>query len=246
RETGFLKSFGMEDSAVNIRAAKTILSFKGESATVKELRKKAGSRPAQGERAEAIREEDAALTDLPETEEGLKKSLENLELTAAELSQRLYAEADLTGREATALKDLLNLGKLRESLRTRNFYDIPLADEDGVVNIHLTMLHESENRGSFFVSLEGFTAAGTVRDSSVSLVITADSREDETAVRKDPELENRLRAAGFESVRIAVTGGRGTGSVPGETEAETKQLYTAAKETVLYLRRYSKNTGDTV
>ncbi len=256
RETGFLKEFGMEDSAVNIRAANTLLSFRGENATVKELRKRGGTGSLAGAKAEAAgfkedketdpTAETGALTELPDTEEGLKGSLENLELTAAELSQRLYANADLTGREANALKDLLNLGKLKEALRTKNFYDIPLADEDGIVNIHLTLMHENESRGSFFVSLEGFTAAGTVRGSSVSLVVTADSRDTANAMRQDKELEKRLENAGFENVSIAVSGGRGTQPAPAEGTAKTGKLYMAAKETVLYLRRYSKNTGETV
>jgi hypothetical protein len=232
-ETEFLKQFEQEDSAVNIRAAAGILAQHGFE------RLKAVNERKNG------RQEKLELREMPETEHELRNELEGIHLKASEMIETLYSGAGLTGREAFELKEVGNMIALKTGLLRRSFYEIPLEDEDGILNIHLTVSHESASRGSFLVSMEGIRASGTVSDENVTILITASSRETEGLIKKDGGLVERLKAAGFKGVHTAVSVGRLTPTYNGDNNTESARLYTAAKETVLYLRRFAR-TGENV
>ncbi len=248
-QESFLKTFDVEDSAVMIKAAGELLSGTNDIGRLNRIKHaKDNQRSAETDRLRLEADEIAGpdirgISELPETEAGLETALTEQRHTAISLMESIYANADLTGREAMELSSLKNLAELKNTLVSRKFYDIPLQDEDGILNVHLTLSHESSVSGRFEVATGGITAQGSVKENSVSVIITATGIA-EKEMRKDTSLAESLRAAGFERAEVAVSQGTRNGRLSGSGRAETAKLYTAARETVLYLRKIIKSTGE--
>ncbi len=235
-EKHFLTAFNLEHTAVNLEAAGHLLNDNKGYERLEKLRKE--KEPESSEKL--------ALETLPETEEELRSELEGLKGRVTELIDRLYLEAELSGREALDLRSMSRLTELTGRLANREFYDIPLQEGEEITNLHLTLLHESSEQGRFLVKLEGFRAEGSLSETELKLLISAESRENSDAIKQDQTaLKGRLKVAGFSETEIYVEQGSRRGEFFEKTaetteKQETQKLYAAAKEVVLYLRHIQK------
>ncbi len=243
-EKQFLEAFAEDDSAVNVRAAQLVLAGANPIGTaVKIASEKADESEKTSDEAKSV---ETTVSTLPDTERELSEKLEDLRLTAAEMMDWLYMEADLTGTEAKQLSEMSNLIRLSGRLSKHRFYSIPLEDESGITNINLTLVHETGTIGSFKVSFaDGIYAEAGVSNGRLNMFVTAESTELASKLKDGrKELSERLMKLGFEKADVFSGIGRRKAEFAEIPEnngnVETASLYKAARETVLYLRSLIK------
>ena len=270
-EMRFLERFGLENSLEQIQAAKQLLqgensyrkllriaeSAEKDAANSKEDIQKAVERFSDG--LAVSREE---LATAMESQENMTELSGQLQGHAAELMEALYTAADLDAKQAGELRELLAMQSLKQSLVRKECFEIPLADENGIIGMRLTVIHGSGQEGSFRILLQQEKEAvydetavrvdGTYRGGKLELLITAEDRNISDSLRTEvPTLKERLEQAGVVCgsifCSVAKTGAEAmiplssenaeaTAKPQGETHVTTTMLYTAAKETVLHIQ----------
>ncbi len=207
-----------------------------------------------------VTEEEAA--EVLESREKLSALSEQTAGKAQELMEALYLNAELTAEEAGTLREIAGSVSLYKELAGKEYYEIPIGDEDGDVGLRLTVIHNSGSSGQFSVLMDGEEGGSRIRaeaglkDNTAELLITSDSRVVCDAVRSRQQvLKNRLQEQGIdcEQVFVGFTDKVGplipeqqrdgtSGQQSSEEESTgTELLYRAAKETVLFLRTIIKS-----
>ena len=263
-EQRFLTRFGIADSPEQIQAAKQILQ--GENTYRKLLRITEMNHDIVPDAAAelAVNSEDAAGA--MGNRETLSRFSEQLQGKAAEVMEALYAAAELNAEQAGDLRELLAVQNLKQQLLRKEFYDIPVADENGITGIRLTVIRGSGEEGKFRILLKQRTERADILDETAVRIdgsyrqgklelwmASRDKAVHERLKKESPSLQNRLEGAGIVCGGIFTTvakPGAETLLPPVTEEGAEKQesvntsvLYTAAKEIVLHIRRiYNEET----
>ena len=258
QERRFLERYGLEDSPEQIQAAKHLLQ--GETGYRKWKRLADSIDPE--ERTLPAAEADEAVEAM-ESQEQMTRLAEKLQGRAAELMETLYAGADLDAEQAGELRALLAVQKMKQQLLQKECFDIPIADEDGISGIRLTVIHGSGQDGRFRILLQqnretGYDTTavrvdGTYRDGKIELLLTAQDRSLSDRLKTETkQLQQRLEKAGIPCGGVfcsmakigaeamipqGTPAGQEAESQTEEDKVNTSVLYTAAKEAVLHIRK---------
>ena len=270
-EQRFLERFGLENSLEQIQAAKQLLQ--GESSyrrllnIAEEVTSETGS--LEGVLADGLAANEEEFATAMESRENMIRLTEKLQGRASELMETLYTAADLDAEQAGALRELLAVQNLKQQLSRKECFEIPLADENGITGMRLTVIHGSGQAGRFRILLQQADAErdettvrvdGTYRDSKLELLITAADRTISDSLKAETkELQQRLEQAGItcDSIFCSVARTGADAMLPpqqnavqqaaeeqSEESVTTSVLYTAAKETVLHIQKtIKKETG---
>ena len=262
-ERSFLERFGLENSLEQIQAAKQFLQ--GENSYRKLLHiADSAMQTAVSSADDSLAVSKEELATAMESSENMTRLSERLQGRASELMETLYTAADLDAEQAGNLRELLAVQSLKQQLSRKECFDIPLADENGITGMRLTVIHGSGQTGRFRILLqrEGEEADrdetavrvdGNYRAGKLELLITAADRSLSDRLKTETtNLQQRLKQAGIacDSIfcSVAKTGvdamlppalenaEEGTEAQNGEN-VNTSVLYTAAKETVLHIRQ---------
>ena len=283
-ERSFLERFGLENSLEQIQAAKQILQ--GESSYRKLLHIAESVVSMESDTAESISSKDILteavtlagkltadgeeLATAMESRENMTRLSEQLQGRATELMEALYAAADLDAEQAGALRELLAVQNLRQQLLRQECYEIPLADENGITGMRLTVIHGSNQAGRFRILLQQTDAEtereettvrvdGNYRDGKLELLIAAPDRALNERLKADVQgLRQRIEQAGIacDSIFCSMARIGADAAIPpvlrevsqneeGQSEAfvNTSVLYKAAKETVLHIQKIMKDSN---
>lgn len=283
-ERKFLERFGLENSLEQIQAAKQLLQGESSYRKLLHIAEMVVTTEPDAETVTSskdVRIKSAALAEGLATEEELATAMESREDMirftervqgrASELMEALYAAADLDAEQAGALRELLAVQNLRQQLLRQECFEIPLADENGITGMRLTVIHGSGQSGRFRILLQQTGAEtereetavrvdGNYRDGKLELLIaTADRALNERLKADAKGLQQRFEQTGITCDSIFCSVARiGTDAmlppvlreVPQQEETRreeavnTSVLYTAAKETVLYIRRIIKGNNE--
>jgi len=270
-EQRFLERFGLENSLEQIQAAKQLLQ--GESSyrrllnIAEEVTSETGS--LEGVLADGLAANEEEFATAMESRENMIRLTEKLQGRASELMETLYTAADLDAEQAGALRELLAVQNLKQQLSRKECFEIPLADENGITGMRLTVIHGSGQTGRFRILLQQADAErdettvrvdGTYRDGKLELLITAEDRTISDSLKAETkELQQRLEQAGItcDSIFCSVARTGADAMLPpqqnavqqaaeeqSEESVTTSVLYTAAKETVLHIQKtIKKETG---
>ena len=218
------------------------------------------------------------MTEGPATGEELASALESRERMgqladklhgrASELMEALYTAADLDAEQAGELRELLAVQNLKQQLARKECFDIPIAGENGITGMRLTVIHGSGQTGRFRILLqqagEGndvdeavVRVDGNYRGGKLELLLTAPDRVLSDRLKAESEgLQQRLALAGIacDSIFCSVARTAAEAMLPAqsdepvqaeeeqdEEQVNTSVLYTAAKETVLHIQRIISN-----
>ena len=263
-ERRFLDRFGMEDSPEQIQAAKTLLLNENTYRKLQRIANDAGV-AEDGKNRLAVNSEEAAQA--MTSRETISRLSENLQGTASELMEALYAAADLNAEQAGDLRELLAVQNLKKQLLRKECFDIPVADENGITGIRLTVIQGSNEEGKFRILLKQeaepadildettVRVDGSYRQGRLEILMASHERSINDRLKEEiPALKNRLKEAGIDCGEIFCTIAKSGAEemLPPATESEPEQgerintsvLYTAAKEIVLHLRRiYNERNG---
>ena len=287
-EQRFLERFGFENSPERIQAAKQLLQ--GESSYRKLLRIADGTLSAE-DISSVVPTDTTVSEDIPAEKNVLSDGLavsseeaaaamgskeemvrlaERLQGRASELMEALYSAAELSAEQAGGLRELLAVQNLKNQLVQKECFDIPVADENGITGIRLTVLHGSGQEGRFRILLRqpsdteadeetAVRVDASYQQEKLELLITVQDRNLSERIKADTKgLQQRLEQAGIacggifcSMARIAAEAmippvmpqEQETEPQTNDTNVKTSVLYTAAKETVLYLQRSIKESN---
>ena len=286
-ERRFLERFGLENRLEQIQAAKQLLQGENSYRKLMRIAENAvknfavhEASPTEDGTAEVALTAGTGLTEgMAASEETLAAALESrenmTELTeklqgrATELMEALYTAADLDAEQAGALRELLTVQNLKQQLAQKECFDIPIADENGITGLRLTVIHGSGQTGRFRILLQknseerdtdetAVRVDGNYRGGKLELLLTAPDRELIDRLKAGADgLQQRLTQAGIacDSIfcGVARTGAdamlppspeaiQQAEDVQGEEKVTTSVLYTAAKETVLHIQQIIRNS----
>ena len=275
-EQRFLERFGLENSPEQIQAAKQLLQGTSSYRRLQQIADKAaawntteaavtGEAPADRiVSTDGLAADSEEVIEAMESPETMTRLAETLQGRASELMEALYTAAELDAEQAGDLRELLAVQNLKNQLVKKECFDIPVADENGITGIRLTVLHGSGQEGRFRILLRQPSDTGVDEETAVrvdgsyqqgrlELLITAQDRGLSDRIKADTQgLQQRLEQAGIASGGIFCSMARigaeamlppvlsqeQQAEVPkSEESVQTSVLYTAAKETVLYLQR---------
>lgn len=242
-ERRFLERFGLENSLEQIQAAKQFLQ--GES-SYRKLLHITETVVSENRSPEDVLTEVAALADgltaseeelatAMESRENMTRLTEKLQGSAAELMEALYTAADLDAEQAGELRELLAVQNLKQQLARKECFEIPLADENGITGMRLTVIHGSSQAGRFRILLQQADATdrdemavrvdGNYRGGKLELLITAANRGLNDRLKAETKgLQQRLAQAGIacDSIFCSVANPGTDTSLPQQTDAGRK------------------------
>ena len=257
-ERRFLERFGMADSPEQIQAAKHLLQ--GESSYRKLLRIAEADAGTEQDRLTELAVNSEEAGEAMASRETMEQLCEHLHGKASELMEALYAAADLNAEQAGDLRELLAVTNLKQQLVKKECFDIPVADENGITGIRLTVIQGSGEEGKFRILLKQTAESadildetairidGTYRQGKLELLMTSGEKSMQERLKNEvSSLQNRLEGAGIICggifCTVAKVGAEALLPPPNELGQEsgeninTSVLYTAAKEIVLHIRR---------
>jgi len=280
-ERRFLERFGLENSLEQIQAAKQLLQ--GENSYRKLLNIannaiktsvvsvdasiKGGTEEGVLTAGDGLAASEEELATAMESAENMTQLTERLQGRASELMEALYTAADLDAQQAGELRELLAVQNLRQQLTRKECFDIPLADENGITGMRLTVIHGTGQAGRFRILLQqageeinydetAVRVDGNYRGDKLELLITAPDRDLSDRLKAGAnDLQQRLAQAGIvcDSIFCSVARTGADVTLPpqwdavtqadewqNEAQVTTSVLYAAAKETVLHIQQIIK------
>ncbi|MDD5935009.1 MAG: DUF6240 domain-containing protein [Clostridiales bacterium] len=197
----FLNSYSEPDSIHNIEAAK----YSIENSAV--LYEQAISKLEEPEK-ERVKKESEHILNVLDSKEDLQKECESFtDHMMSQLESTIWT-ANLGSQEVRSIKAICDALKLNSQLAKKEYYNIPISTKDTVVNMNLTVVHNSESRGQLRIQLplEGIgniTVQALIDQHELKGYITCDQAQGIQVLRAAQEtMEAKLRECGLSVTQL--------------------------------------------